>query len=63
MDKRHTTGTATVDTDDDTGESFIMIKVGPFPSRRAALRKAGAWVKETNPVDVSLVTGAERSEK
>lgn len=46
------TGVATVETNTETGESYILIKVGPFPSRRAALRKVGTMVQETNPIDV-----------
>lgn len=32
-------GVATVETNEETGVSYIVLKVGPFKDRRAALRK------------------------
>lgn len=41
-------GTATVESDKDSEKSYIMLKVGPFKDRRAALRKLTALLEFTS---------------
>jgi hypothetical protein len=51
MTKNRALGTAIVETDETTEVSYIILKVGPFKDRRAALRKlTDILEKATKPI-------------